>query len=101
MAVLNGTPVSGLAADQESVLARSGYRSANITVGNNTPDQQRPQSEVLFRPRARRQAQDVARILGIDSAPRPVDPATLAVANSGGTRRDADVVVVVGGDKAR
>jgi hypothetical protein len=99
--VLNGTAVSGLAAEQEAVLTGSGYTGGNVTVGNNTPDQQRQQSVVMYRRGARRQAQDVARLLGIDAPAQPVDTATRALANSGGTSRDADVVVVVGGDKAR
>jgi LytR cell envelope-related transcriptional attenuator len=101
VAVLNGTAVSGLAAEQKAVLSGSGYAGGNVSTGNNTTDQQRAQSEVLYRQGARRQAQDVARLLGIDLTPQPLDAETRALANSGGTGRDADVVVVVGGDKAR
>jgi hypothetical protein len=56
---------------------------------------------VLFAPGQRRQARDVATILGISARPEAVDESTLAVANGvGGGGDSADVVAVLGLDQA-
>jgi hypothetical protein len=99
VAVLNGTPIPGLAASTADQLVGDGYKKDNIATGNNT-DQQRQQSLVLYRRGARRQAANVAKILDIRTL-QPVDAETQALANNAGKGKTADVIVIVGGDKSR
>jgi LytR cell envelope-related transcriptional attenuator len=104
VAVLNGTPIVGLASQTRDKLVAEGYSDEQgmIRTGNNT-DQQRQDSVVLFRSSGeRRQARDVAAILDIDTI-ELIDDETQALAdgtdetNSGVA---SDVVVVVGADQA-
>jgi hypothetical protein len=93
VAVLNGTTFAGLASDAADGIRSAGY-DGEITTGNNT-DQQRPESEVLYgtRPGARRQASNIARRLEIDGLGR-LD------ADTRNLSENADVVVILGQDKA-
>ena len=103
VAVLNGTPTQGLAKGAGDKLIAEGYSDATgmIRTGNNTADQQLPESSVLYAPGKRRQARDVASILDISARPKAVDEGTLAVANGvGGGGDSADVVVVLGLDQS-
>jgi hypothetical protein len=100
VAILNGTAIPNLAANTRDQLTADGYKAANIATGNNT-DQQRVRSQVFYRAGARRQAADVARTLGIDTPPQSVDADTQALADNAGKGKTAEVIVIVGGDKAR
>jgi hypothetical protein len=103
VAILNGTPTQGLAKSASDKLIAEGYsdETGMVRTGNNTPDQQLQDSKVLFAPGKRRQARDVASILGITARPEAVDESTLALANGvGGGGDSADVVAVLGLDQA-
>jgi hypothetical protein len=102
VAILNGTPTQGLARSASDKLIAEGYsdETGMVRTGNNS-DQQLQDSKVLFAPGQRRQARDVATILGISARPEAVDESTLAVANGvGGGGDSADVVAVLGLDQA-
>jgi hypothetical protein len=98
--VLNGTAVDGLASGERDKLIAAGYVDGNIRT-DNSDDQSRQDSIVLYGPEERRQARDVARLLDI-SRREEIDEETQALANSSdetGTL-PADIVVVLGSDKA-
>jgi LytR cell envelope-related transcriptional attenuator len=102
VAILNGTPTEGLASSARDKLVAKGYSDDDgmIRTGNNT-DQQRQDSAVFFAQGKRRQARDVASILGISGAPQAVDEDTLALANAAGNGgQSADVVAVLGLDQS-
>jgi hypothetical protein len=90
VAVLNGTTVEGLASNQADTLKGAGYKG-EITTGNNT--EQRVESTVLYGDGARTLARDVARRLSIAGVGR-LDADTRALGE------DADIVVILGQDKA-
>jgi hypothetical protein len=92
VAVLNGTTIPGLASREKDTLTDAGY--SEIATGNNT-DQQRAESSVLYGTRggARQQARSVARRLDIATVER-LDADTRDLSE------DADVVVILGQDKA-
>jgi len=90
VAVLNGTTVTGLAADVGDQVASKGFQLGNIT---NSTDTQRAESVVLYATGAEREAADVARRLRIAQREK-IDP------ESQGQAGDASVVVVVGEDKS-
>jgi hypothetical protein len=89
VAVLNGTTVTGLAADIGDRVESQGFQLGTVT---NSLDQQRAESVVFYAPGAEREAEDVARRLKIAQREQ-IDPETQALAG------DASVVVVVGADK--
>jgi hypothetical protein len=98
VAVLNSTPIPGLAASTRDQLAGKGYTKGNLSTGNFT-GQARQQSVVMYsRKAARRAAAAVARALSIASV-QAADSATEAQAQIKGAA--ADVIVIVGGDKSR
>jgi hypothetical protein len=102
VAILNGTPTPGLAKSASDKLIAEGYsdESGMVRTGNNS-DQQLQDSKVLYASGKRRQARDVAEILGISARPEEVDESTLSVANGvGGGGDSADVVAVLGLDQA-
>jgi hypothetical protein len=102
VAILNGTPTQGLAKSASDKLVAEGYSEDHgmIRTGNNT-DQQLQDSAVFYAPGKRRQARDVASILGISARPAAVDEDTLALANGvGGGGDSADVVAVLGLDQS-
>jgi LytR cell envelope-related transcriptional attenuator len=102
VAILNGTPTQGLASQARDKLTGEGYSedTGMIRTGNNT-DQQRQDSAIYYAPGKRRQARDVASILGISARPEAVDQDTLALANGvGGGGDSADVVAVLGLDQS-
>jgi hypothetical protein len=103
VAVLNGTPIVGLASQTRDKLLAEGYSDEQgmIRTGNST-DQQRQDSVVLFRSGERRQARDVASILDIDTV-EEVDDETQALANSTDDTDSgvpSDVVIIVGTDQS-
>jgi hypothetical protein len=93
VAVLNGTTFAGLASDSADEIRAAGY-SGEVTTGNNT-DQQRSDSEVLYGTRrgARTHATAIARRLDIATLGR-LD------ADTRNLSENADVVVILGQDKA-
>jgi hypothetical protein len=98
--VLNGTSADGLASQQRDKLMAAGYVDEMIRI-DNSDDQQRQDSLILYAADERRQARDVARLLDI-SRLEEIDPETEALANSSdetGTL-PADVVAVIGADKS-
>jgi hypothetical protein len=98
--VLNGTAVDGLASGERDKLVAAGYVDGNLRT-DNSDDQSRQDSVVLYAPDERRQARDVARLLDI-SRMEEIDEETLALANSSDESGalPANVVVVLGSDKA-
>jgi hypothetical protein len=98
--VLNGTSIDGLAGRERDTLIQAGYVDGMIRI-DNSDDQSRQDSLVLYSADERRQARDVARLLDI-SRMEEIDEETQALADSSdesGTL-PADVVVVLGTDKA-
>jgi hypothetical protein len=91
VAVLNGTTVSGLAAQIGDTVERQGFQLGTVT---NFIDQQRAESVVKYAPGAEREAAAVGRRLRITQR-EPID------AESQGLAGDATVVVVVGADKTQ
>jgi hypothetical protein len=89
VAVLNGTTVTGLAADVGDTVEKEGYQLGNVT---NSLDRERAESVVFYAPGAEAEAKDVSRRLRITQR-EEIDPDTQALAG------DASVVVVVGADK--
>jgi hypothetical protein len=103
VAVLNGTPIEGLASQTRDKLIAEGYSEEQgmIRTGNNT-DWQREDSAVLFRSGERRQARDVAAILDIDDI-EEIDSETQALADTTDDTNSgvpSDVVVIVGADQS-
>ncbi len=98
--VLNGTSVEGLASGERDKLIAAGYADGMIRT-DNSDDQSRQDSLVLYAADERRQARDVARLLDV-SRIEQIDEETQALADSSddtGTL-PADLVVVLGTDKA-
>jgi hypothetical protein len=98
--VLNGTSIDGLASRERDTLIQAGYADGMIRI-DNSDDQSRQDSLVLYAADERRQARDVARLLDI-SRMEEIDEETQALADSSdesGTL-PADVVVNLGTDKS-
>jgi hypothetical protein len=98
--VLNGTSIDGLASRERDKLIQAGYADGMIRI-DNSDDQSRQDSLVLYAEDERRQARDVARLLDI-SRMEEIDEETQALADSSdesGTL-PADVVVMLGTDKS-
>ena len=98
--VLNGTAIDGLASGERDKLVDAGYVDGRIRI-DNSDDQSRQDSIVLYSEGERRQARDVARLLDV-SRIEEIDEETQALADSSdetGTL-PADVVVNLGSDKA-
>ena len=91
VSVLNGTTVPGLAAQIGDEVESAGFQRGNVA---NALDQQRPTSTVMFAEGADREAQLVARRLGIAET-EPVDPDSQALGGN------ASVVVIVGADQTQ
>ncbi len=90
VAVLNGTTQTGLARALADEVEKARFTIAGT---ENNADQAVPTTTVSYRPGNERAAQIVAQVIGIDrGSVQPVDANTTAAA-------DADVVVIVGGDK--
>jgi LytR cell envelope-related transcriptional attenuator len=95
VAVLNGTPIAGLAKRVADQLKAEGFRPGAVT---NAAEQTRSGTLVSFLPGQRRAGRVVARSLRA-RAMAPIDSSTRAVACPG-TQRCPDVVVTVGADRA-
>jgi hypothetical protein len=94
VSVLNGTTVTGLARGAMNRILERGYREGTVTT--NTTDQTIQETVVHFAKGSRRQALDIARIVGVArSRLRPMDE------NARVLGADAPVVVIVGADRAQ
>jgi hypothetical protein len=89
VAVLNGTPVAGLARTEGDKVSAAGFQLGNV---DNAIDKQRAESVVLFAPGRNREARLVSRKLGISQ----IEPAD---APSRARAPNATVIVVVGADR--
>ncbi len=94
VSVLNGTTVTGLARGAMNRILERGYREG-IVVTNT--DQTLQKTVIQFAQGSRRQALDVARIVGVGrGALQPIDQNTRVLGGA-----DAAVVVIVGADRAQ
>jgi hypothetical protein len=91
VAVLNATTTNGLAARIGAKLDAEGFQTGNLT---NASERARTESVVMYKPGKNAEARTVARRLNIASI-EPIDSA------SGPLSGDANVVVVLGADKAQ
>jgi hypothetical protein len=89
VAVLNGTPVAGLARTEGDKVSAAGFQLGNV---DNAVDKQRAESVVLFAPGRNREARLVSRKLGISQ----IEPAD---ASSRARAPRATVIVVIGADR--
>jgi hypothetical protein len=96
IAIYNGTPQEGLAADEQTELVAEGYPKANIAVDTAPPEQQRTTSVVFYRRGAKSAASGVADTLGITAVQLLDDATQVLIANS---PKKWNVVVIVGSDK--
>jgi hypothetical protein len=94
VAVFNGTPSEGLAANLRDRLLTSGYADANVSADNDPQGAKtRATSLVLYRRGSAAAGKDVARVLDIQQV-KLVDATTQALAP------DKSVIVEVGADKS-
>jgi len=98
VAVLNGTPVSGLAGQVADTLATAGFKKGVVT---NAPDQLRAATLVSYLPGHKSDAEAVAAKLGIKARVEPVDDNALSIACPPPAACTAEVVVTVGSDRTR
>ena len=98
VAVLNGTPVSGLAGQVSDTLATAGFKKGVVT---NAPDQLRAATLVSYLPGHKSDAEAVAAKLGIKAPVEPVDDNALSIACPPPAACTAEVVVTVGSDRTR
>ncbi|HEY2637300.1 MAG TPA: LytR C-terminal domain-containing protein, partial [Solirubrobacteraceae bacterium] len=94
VAVLNGTPVAGLASRVADELSRDGFKQGAVT---NASDQARSATIVSFFPGHRSDADLVRKALKAGST-QPIDATTQGIVCPSGTNCDANVVVTVGSD---
>lgn len=98
VAVLNGTPVSGLAGQVARELARDGFRKGRVATAR---DQQQSRTVVGYLPGHLTDAEAVTQTLGIKDPPVPADETSQAVACPEPTACNVMVIVTVGSDRAR
>lgn len=89
--VLNGTAITGLAAEVAQQLTQAGYPEGQT---DNFTGAQRAESVVLYRGESQAQARDVGEVLEISDV-RPIDRETRSQKIG-----DAEVVVIAGHDQA-
>jgi hypothetical protein len=98
VAVLNGTPVSGLAGQVAAELKRAGYKQGAVSTAR---DQQRQVTVVAYMPGHMSDAEAVAKALGVSAPVAPADDAAQSVACPNPTTCTAEVIVTVGADRTR
>ena len=98
VAVLNGTPVSGLAGQVARELARDGFRKGRVATAR---DQQQGTTVVGYLPGHLTDAEAVTQTLGIRNPPVPADETSQAVACPDPSACNVMVIVTVGSDRAR
>jgi hypothetical protein len=93
--VLNGTTVTGLARGASDKLTKAGFKPGVVT--NDTTNQARSATAVLYTQGNRPAALDAARVIDVGrDAVQPIDQGTRLLAGE-----DADVVVSVGADQSQ
>ena len=98
VAVLNGTPVSGLAGQVSRELVREGFKAGRVATAR---DQQQVKTVVAYLPGHLTDAEGVVQALGIKAAPVPADDAVQAIACPDPATCNVEVIVTVGSDRAR
>ena len=98
VAVLNGTPVSGLAGQVSKELVQDGFKKGVVTTATN---QQQQTTTVAYLPGHAVDAEAVSRALGLTAAPVAADSQTQAVACPDAATCTAQVIVTVGADRTR
>ena len=94
--VLNGTTISGLAAQETNKLAQAGFKTNQPT--NDTTNQTRSATAVFYMPNNRAAALVVAKELGVATdAVQPIDPSTRLLVNPNAQQ----VVVSLGSDQGQ
>jgi hypothetical protein len=98
VAVLNGTPTTGLAGRVSQKLTTAGYKRGTVATA---ADQTRTSTQIAFMPGHRREALAVAKSLNLGPASvQPVDQGTQSVACPPPASCTAEVVATVGTDLA-
>ncbi len=98
VAVLNGTPINGLAGQVATELTKAGFRKGRITTAAN---QQSQNTVVAYMPGHAVDAEDVAKALGVTSNVVPADDKVQAIACPDPNTCNAEVIVTVGADSTR
>ena len=98
VAVLNGTPVSGLAGQVAGELEKAGFKRGRVA---SARDQQTKATIVAYMPGHAADAEAAAKALGIDASVVPADDAMQAVACPDAATCTAEVIVTVGADRTR
>jgi hypothetical protein len=96
VAVLNGTPVAGLAGRTATRLVNAGFKQGTVATAG---DQTRQATIVAYVPGHSKDAAEVAKALKLGSASvQPIDQSTQSIACQGASPCTATVVVTVGAD---
>jgi len=98
VAVLNGTPVSGLAGQVSQELVKDGFKRGTVATAR---DQQQATTVVSYLPGHLTDAEAVSQTLGIKAAPVAADDATQSIACPDSVTCNVEVIVTVGSDRAR
>jgi hypothetical protein len=98
VAVLNGTPINGLAGQVSAELAKDGFRKGRTATAGN---QQQANTIVAYMPGHAVDAEDVAKALGVKSNVVAASDAVQAVACPDANACTAEVIVTVGADSTR
>ena len=98
VAVLNGTPINGLAGQVAAELKKDGFRQGRIATAGN---QQEPTTLVAYMPGHAVDAEDVAKALGVKSNVVAADEKVQAIACPDPNTCNAEVIVTVGADSTR
>lgn len=98
VAVLNGTPVSGLAGQVSRELVRDGFKAGRVATAR---DQQQSRTVVAYMPGHLTDAEGVIESLKLQSAPVPADDAVQAIACPDPSTCNVEVIVTVGSDRTR
>jgi hypothetical protein len=98
VAVLNGTPINGLAGQVSAELAKDGFRKGRTATAGN---QQQANTIVAYMPGHAVDAEDVAKALGVKSNVVAADDKVQAIACPDPNTCTAEVIVTVGADSTR
>jgi hypothetical protein len=98
VAVLNATPINGLAGQVSAELAKDGFRKGRIATAGN---QQQANTVVAYMPGHAVDAEDVAKSLGVKGNVVAADDKVQAIACPDPSTCTAQVIVTVGADSTR
>ena len=98
MAVLNGTPINGLAGQVAAELKKDGFRQGRTATAAN---QQSQNTVVAYMPGHAVDAEDVAKALGVKSNVVAASEEVQAIACPDPAKCTAEVIVTVGADSTR